>query len=294
MDIAITGASGLVGTALGAALERDGHAVRRLRRPQDWDPDAGTIDAAVLDGCDAVVHLAGASIGDRRWTAEQKRAIRESRTRGTALVAEALAALDRKPSVLVSGSAVGWYGGVRGAEALTEDSPPPEPPDFLSDVCREWEAATTPAEHAGIRVVHLRTGIVLTPRGGVLKRMLLPFRLGLGGRTASGRQYMSWITLDDEVGAIRHAITHEELRGPVNATAPNPVTNAEFARALGGAVHRPAVLPTPRLPLELVYGKELVQHLLVEGQRVLPTRLADTGYAFGHADLAEALRSLLG
>jgi uncharacterized protein (TIGR01777 family) len=294
MDIAITGASGLVGTALGVALERDGHTVRRLRRPQDWDPDAGTIDGGVLDGCDAVVQLAGVSIGDRRWTPEQKRAIRESRTRGTTLVANALAALDRKPSVLVSGSAVGWYGGVRGDETLTEDSPPPQPPDFLADVCREWEAATAPAEDAGIRVVHLRTGIVLTPRGGVLKRMLLPFRLGLGGRTASGRQYMSWIALEDEVGAIRHAIDHDEMHGPMNATAPNPVTNAEFARALGHAVHRPAVLPTPRLPLELVYGKELVQHLLVEGQRVLPARLQATGYAFRHTELGEALRSLLG
>ncbi len=270
--------------------------VRRAPAAEDersWDPEAGTIDAAGIDGIEAVVHLAGAGIGDKKWTPEQKRRILESRTRGTELLATTLASLDARPGVLVSGSAVGWYGN-RGSEELTEASPSPVEPDFTAEVCRTWEAATAPAEAAGIRTVHLRTGIVLAAHGGALARMLLPFRLGLGGRIGSGAQYMSWIALEDEVGAILHALAHEELVGPVNATAPNPATNAEFTKTLGRVLRRPSAIPTPLAPLRAVYGRELVEHLLIEGQRVLPARLRATGYAFAWPDLEGALRKILG
>lgn len=300
MDVAITGSSGLVGTALVTALRTRGDRAVRLVRHEPttddevrWDPDAGTIDGEALEGVDAVVHLAGASIGEKKWTSEQKRRILESRTLGTGLLAETLAHLARKPLVLVSGSAVGWYGN-RGSEELTEASPLPPEPDFTADVCRQWEAATAPAEAAGVRTVHLRTGIVLAARGGALARMLPPFRLGLGGRIGSGRQYMSWIALEDEVGAILHSIACEELSGPVNATAPNPATNEELTKTLGRVLRRPTVLPTPLLPLRAIYGRELVEHLLVEGQRVLPARLLATGYAFARPTLEGALRSMLG
>ncbi|MEY3360788.1 MAG: hypothetical protein RL531_507, partial [Actinomycetota bacterium] len=270
MDIAVTGSNGLIGSALVRALETEGHTVRRLVRGGAsgagrvaWDPSAGTIDAAGLEGIDAVVHLAGEGIGEKRWTPEQKQRILESRTLGTDLVARTIAGLSTPPRVLVSASAVGWYGGQRGDEVLTEASAAPASPDFLAQVCVDWEAATAPAEAAGIRTVHLRTGIVLTPTGGALGRMVTPFKLGLGGRIASGRQWMSWISIDDEVGAIRHALTTEGLAGAVNATAPEPVTNAEFTKALGSAVHRPTILPTPLTPLRAVYGRELVDALLV-------------------------------
>lgn len=300
MDVAVTGSSGLVGTALVAALRSRGDRALRIvrREPANdlelrWDPDAGRIDAEPLEGVHAVVHLAGAGIGARRWTPEQKRRILESRTRGTGLLAETLASLDRKPSVLVSGSAVGWYGD-RGPEELTEASPPPTESDLAADVCRRWEAATAPAEAAGIRTVHLRTGIVLAAHGGALGRMLPPFRLGLGGRIGSGRQYMSWIALGDEVGAILHALSCEEFSGPLNASAPHPATNEEFTRTLARVLHRPAVLPTPLLALRALYGRELVSHLLVAGQRVLPFRLLATGYRFAHPTLEGALRAILG
>ena len=302
MNIAVTGASGLIGTALVADLRADGYRVIRLVRgapaagdpdSAHWDPVAGTIDAAALEGLDGVVHLAGQGIGDKRWTRAQKQRILESRTLGTTLLAETLAGAATPPKVLVSGSAVGWYGS-RGDQVLTEDSQPPVPLDFAADVCRQWEAATEPAIAAGIRTVHLRTGIVLAAHGGAQSRMLTPFRLGLGGRIGSGRQYMSWIALADEVGAIRHVLTHDDLRGPVNATAPNPVTNAEFTKALGHALHRPTALPTPLAPLKAVYGSELVQHLLVEGQLVRPNRLVDSGYEFESPTLDAALASILG
>jgi uncharacterized protein (TIGR01777 family) len=301
MDIAVTGSNGLIGSALVAALEADGHTVRRLVRGGAsgdgrvaWDPMAGTIDAAALAGIDAVVHLAGEGIGERRWTPEQKQRILESRTRGTDLIARTIAGLDRRPSVFLSASAVGWYGGQRGDEVLTETSAAPDPADFLAEVCVAWEAATAPAEAAGIRTVHLRTGIVLTPSGGALGRMLTPFRLGLGGRIGSGRQWMSWITLEDEVGAIRHALTTASLSGPVNATAPEPVTNDGFTRTLGSVLHRPTLLPTPLTPLRAVYGRELVDALLVGGQRVLPNALQSSGYTFVHRELADGLRAVIG
>lgn len=301
MEIAVTGSNGLIGTALIAALEADGHAVRRLVRGGAsgpgrvaWDPAAGTIDAAALEGVDAVVHLAGEGIGEKKWSPEQKRRILESRTSGTELIARTIAGLSTRPAVLVSASAIGWYGGQRGDEVLTETSAAPQPADFLAEVCAAWEGATAPAEAAGIRTVHLRTGIVLTPSGGALGRMITPFKLGLGGRIASGRQWMSWISIDDEVGAIRHALTAEGLAGPVNATAPEPVTNNEFTKTLGSVLHRPTLLPTPLAPLRAVYGRELVQALLVDGQRVLPTALEASGYRFAHRDLATGLRAVTG
>jgi hypothetical protein len=297
MDVLVTGAHGLIGSALIPRLRADGHRVVRLVRSEPegsddvrWDPAAGAIDADGLAGVDAVVHLAGAGIGDKKWTPARKQLILDSRTQGTDLLARTLAGLARPPKVLLSGSAVGYYGD-RGAEELTEVSAPGD--DFPARVCTAWEAATAPAEEAGIRVVHLRTGIVLAAHGGALQRMLLPFKLGLGGRIGAGDQYMSWIALDDHVAAMQHLLTAESVRGAVNLTAPNPVTNVEFTRALGDALHRPTVLPTPLLPLKAVYGAELVEHLLVNGQRVLPRVLEQSGYEFAHAQLDDALRAVL-
>jgi hypothetical protein len=296
MDVAITGASGLIGTALGDALRARGDRVVTVGRGSGadvrWDPMAGTIDADALEGVAAIVHLAGESLGERKWTPEQKEKILESRVRGTELLATTIAGLATRPRVLVSGSAIGFYGD-RGEEVLTEASAPPPPGNFLSDVCVAWEAATANAEAAGIRTVHLRTGIVLSKEGGALGRMLLPFKLGLGGRIGSGRQYMSWVSIADEVGAILHTIDTDALHGPVNVTGPIPVTNAAFTKALGAAVHRPTVLPTPLTPLKVLYGAELVQRVLVEGQRVLPEALEVSGYAFRHPTLEVALEAVL-
>jgi uncharacterized protein (TIGR01777 family) len=296
MDVAVTGSHGLIGTALLRRLRANGHRVVRLVRgdPEGsddvrWDPAAGTIDAAGLEGIDAAVHLAGAGIGDRRWTAARKRLIIESRTHGTDLLARTLAGLAHPPKVLLSGSAVGFYGN-RGAEELTEESGPGN--DFPAQVCRAWEGATAPAEESGIRVVHLRTGIVLARHGGVLGRLLLPFKLGLGGRIGSGEQYTSWITLDDHLSAQLRLLESDTIRGPVNVCSPNPVTNAEFTRALGAALHRPTLLPTPLLPLKLVFGAELVK-VLTEGQRVLPRVLEQSGHTFAHAQIDDALRAVL-
>lgn len=297
MNVLVTGSHGLVGSALVPGLRADGHRVLRLVRdaPEGdddvrWDPDAGSIDTAALAGVDGVVHLAGAGIGDKKWTAARKRLILDSRTRGTRLLAETLASLPRPPAVFVSGSAVGYYGD-RGDDVLTEQAPPGD--DFPAQVCLAWEGATTAASEAGIRVVTIRTGIVLAAHGGALQRMLLPFKLGLGGRIASGKQYMSWISLDDEVGAIRHLLTADGISGAVNLTAPAPVTNADFTAALGRAVHRPTVLPTPLAPLKVVFGDELVQHLLVRGQRVVPRVLEGSGYGFRHPEIGAALRAVL-
>jgi uncharacterized protein len=297
MDVLVSGASGLIGTALGRTLARNGHRVRRLRRGGTpgvddiaWDPEGGLIDAPALEGLDAVVHLAGEGIGNKRWSDAQKQRILDSRTGGTSLLVGALATRDAKPSVLVSASAIGYYGD-RGDERLTEDSTPGD--DFLANVCKQWEAATTPAADAGIRVVNVRSGIVLARKGGALGRMLLPFRLGAGGRIGSGRQYMSWISIDDEVGAIVHAIENENVRGPMNATGPNPVTNAEFTATLGHVLHRPTVLPTPLAPLKLVFGPELVQSLLLFSQRVEPSKLQATGYEFHHPSLEAAFQAVL-
>lgn len=298
MRVLVSGSHGLIGTELVRRLEQEGHRVVRLVRQAGaagggvvWDPQAGSIDAAALEGFDAVVHLAGEGIGERRWTPEQKLRILESRTAGTSLLVGALAAVREKPGVLVSASAVGFYGS-RGDEVLDERSASGE--GYLARVCREWEAAATPAGDAGIRTVLLRSGVVLSPAGGALRRMLLPFRLGLGGRQASGRQWMAWVSLADEVGAILHALAIESLVGPVNSVAPNPVTNAEFAHTLASVLHRPSILPTPLLALKLRYGTELVEEMLIAGQRVVPERLTESGYEFVHPTLESALRAELG
>jgi uncharacterized protein (TIGR01777 family) len=295
VDVLVTGSRGFIGTALVPALSSAGHHVVRLVRGRPtgsdelgWDPEAGTIDTAGLEGIGGTVHLAGAGIGDKRWTDARKRLILESRTRGTSLLVRELAGLTHPASVLVSASAVGYYGD-RGDEVLDEQSPPGS--DFVAGVCVQWETATAPAADGGVRVATTRSGIVLGREGGVLPRMLLPFRLGLGGRIASGRQHMSWISLEDEVGAILHVLTDDRLAGPVNLTGPEPVTNAEFTKTLGRVLHRPTAIPTPLLPLRARYGSELVRHLLVEGQRVLPKRLEETGYQFAHPTLEEALRA---
>lgn len=297
MDVVVSGASGLIGTALANSLLSDGHRVRRLRRDgvtdgDDivWDPEAGRIDAPALEGVDAVVHLAGEGIGEKRWTAEQKQRIRDSRVRGTAVIAAAVASRERKPRVFVSASAIGYYGN-RGDEVLTETSGPGD--DYLADVCKAWEAETKPAIDAGVRTVHLRTGIVLAKHGGVLQRMLVPFKLGLGGKQGSGSQWMSWIALDDAIGAIRTIIDAPDISGPVNLTAPNPVSNADFAETLGRVLHRPTVLPTPMFGLKLRYGAELVETLLLVSQRVRPARLEAADFPFEYPVLEPALDALL-
>lgn len=297
MRVLITGSHGLIGGTLAAALRRDGHevtpVVRGLPEPGEaaWDPNEGTADAAAFEGHDAAVHLAGAGIGDHRWTARYKEQVLGSRTRGTTLLATTLAGLERPPSVLVSGSAVGFYGD-RGDETMTEDCGPGA--GFLAGVVRQWEASTAPAEAAGIRVVHARSGIVQAPEGGALGRLLLPFKLGVGGRWGSGRQWLSWVHVDDEVGAIRHAIEHADLRGPVNVTSPNPARVGDYARALGRAVKRPAVLPTPTPALYALLGREMTKEMMLGGQRVVPARLQASGYTFRHPNLDEALAACVG
>jgi hypothetical protein len=299
MDVVIAGASGFIGTALRRSLEADGHRVIRMVRPGSsgggdtiaWDPAAARVDAGGLEGVDAVVNLSGAGIGDRKWSAERKDEILRSRVASTALLARTVADLMKPPAVFVSASGTGYYGN-RGDETLTEDSGPGT--GFLAEVCVQWEDAARPAAEAGLRVAWIRTGIVLHPSGGALQQLLLPFKLGLGGRLGRGTQYMSWITLDDEVRAIRAVIDDHTLGGPVNLTAPNPVTNAEFTATLGKVLGRPTAIPTPLLPLKLRFGSELVQELLLDGQRVLPVKLEESGFAFGHAELEPALRSLLG
>jgi hypothetical protein len=298
LRLAVTGASGLLGRTLVPFLTTGGHRVvtvsRHARGPDQigWDPDRGTLDPVALDGIDAAVHLAGEPIGVR-WTAARKRRILTSRVRGTRLLAETLARLPRPPRVLVSASAVGIYGN-RGDTILTEDTPPEDaPPDFLVEVGREWEAATEAARAAGIRVVHMRFGIVLSPAGGALGRMLTPFRLGVGGPLGSGRQWVSWIAIDDAVGAVHHALMTESLAGPVNATAPEPVTGRVLARTLGRVLGRPALLPAPAAALRLAFG-EMADAALLGSQRVQPTRLLASGYLFRFPSLEPALRFVLG
>lgn len=298
MRILVTGASGLIGRAACTKFARDGHTVLRAVRRDGavgsgevaWNPRARTIDAAALEGIDAVLHLAGAGIGDKRWTDSYRREILESRTLGTTLIAETIAALQRKPAVLLSASAIGFYG-PRGDEELDESSARGE--GFLADVCAQWEAATAPAEAAGVRTVHLRTGIVLDRSAPAVKKQLPLFRLGLGGKFGNGRQWQSWISLEDEIGAISHLLG-SSLSGAVNLTAPTPVTNAEFTRTLAKVLKRPAVLPIPSFGPKLLLGTELADALLFTGQRVLPTALQRDGYRFVHPTLEIALQSILG
>lgn len=294
MRVAITGATGFIGRRLCAELEAAGDTVLRIgRTPGEstalWDPVSGAIDTAALDGVDAVVHLAGEAIGEGRWTAARKRRIHDSRSDGTELIARTIAGLDRPPSVLLSGSAIGFYGDT-GDRPVTESAPPGD--GFLATVCLDWEAATAPAEEAGIRVAHLRTGIVLSPDGGALARQLPLFRWGLGGRSGPGRQWQSWISLDDEVGAIRWLLDHE-ISGAVNLTAPEPVTNADYASTLGRALRRPTTI-IPMIGPRMLLGRELADSLLLTSQRVLPGVLEAAGFPFAHASLDAALTDLLG
>jgi uncharacterized protein len=298
LKIAITGATGLIGRALVPFLTTGGHTVVQLTRHRArtgevaWDHLRGRLDRDKLEGVDAVIHLAGEPIGER-WTKERRLRIRESRSIGTRFLAEALAWLARPPKVLVSASAVGIYGN-RGDETLTETSSTLDaPPDFLTEVAGEWEGATEPARAAGIRTALTRFGVVLSPAGGALGRMLPPFRAGIGGPLGNGRQYMSWIAIDDLIAAIHHMLMTESLEGPVNLTAPNPVTNATFAATLGRVLDRPALVPVPAAALKLAFG-EMAKVALLSSIRVLPERLLASGYAFRYPDLEGALRFLLG
>lgn len=296
MKVLVTGGTGLIGTALSDALRERGDLAVAITRGRhapgefSWDPTRGELEADRLEGADAIVNLAGESIGTAKWTPETKQRILESRTKGTTLLAKTIATLVHPPKVFVSGSAIGYYGD-RGDEELTEESVPGG--GFLSDVVVQWEEATAAADQAGVRTVRVRTGIVLARHGGALSRMLLPFRLGLGGRVGPGSQWMSWISLEDEVGAILHAIDHDDVIGAMNATAPNPVTNKEFTETLGRVLHRPTKLPTPLPVLKARYGDELVRELLCYSQRVTPHVLDETGYEFRHPRLVDALRAAL-
>ena len=295
MKIIISGASGLIGKPLVANLRKHGHEVVQLvrRAPQanqsQWNPSAGQLDVAVLEGCDAVIHLSGAGIGDRRWTAKYKQELVESRTKSTSLLATTIAKCNKKPSVFLSGSAIGIYG-ARGDEELTELSSHGD--SFLAEICKQWEAAAKPAVDAGVRTVFLRTGIVLTPLGGALKKQLPLFKLGLGGKFGDGRAWQSWISLDDELAAIEHLLT-AKVSGAVNLTAPNPVTNADFTTALARALKRLAILPIPKFGPKLLLGGELADALLFTGQRVMPIELQKSGFAFQHPTIDVALRALL-
>jgi hypothetical protein len=297
MRVAITGSTGFVGSGVAAAFSAAGHEVVRLVRrapaPGEkavrWDPAKGEVDAAGLEGLDAVIHFAGENIASGRWNATRKAAIRDSRVNGTRLLCDTLAGLARPPKTLVCASAVGIYGD-RGEELLTEESPPGT--GFLAGVCREWEAASGPAARKGIRVVALRIGMVLSPKGGALARMLPLFRAGLGGVIGGGRQYVGWVALD-LVGIVLHALRCGFLRGPVNAVAPRPVTNREFTEALGKALSRPTPLPVPAFALRLAVGREMADALLLAGARVVPHRLEETGYRFRFPEIGAALRHLL-
>ncbi|WP_239347252.1 TIGR01777 family oxidoreductase [Frankia sp. CiP3] len=296
MNIAVTGTTGLIGSALVPALRGGGHTVRALvRRPPRnsleiyWDPGQGILDPTALTTVDAVVHLAGAGVGDHRWTSGYKNKILNSRVAGTTLLAAALADLDERPRVLLSASAVGWYGDT-GEREVDESARPGT--GFLAEVTAAWEASTAVAEHAGVRVCHLRSGVVLSTRGGALARQLPLFRLALGGRLGSGRQWLSWITLADEIAAIRFLLTADAVHGPVNLTSPEPVTNAAFTRALGAALRRPAIMPVPAVALRVALGDFADEGVLVS-QRVRPRVLTEAGFTFSHPAIDAALAAAI-
>jgi uncharacterized protein (TIGR01777 family) len=298
MKVLISGRSGLIGTELSDFLTSGGHATAALTRKASgradqihWSIDDGTIDRPAIEagGFDAIVHLAGESI-QGRWTRAKKRRIRDSRADGTRLLCETLAEMDSPPKTFICASGVNYYGD-RGDEELTEESSSGD--SFLADVCRQWEAACEPAREKGIRVVNLRTGVVLTPKGGALSKLLPPFKLGGGGKVGSGKQWWSWIAIDDHLGTIHHCLTNESLRGPVNATAPNPATNAEFTKTLGKVLSRPTLLPLPAAVVKLAFG-QMGEELLLDSARVLPAKLLASGYQFRYPMLEPALRHLLG
>ena len=301
MKILVTGSSGLVGTALVSALARGGHTLCRLVRPQSaggegakegfvvaWNPATGELGGAGV-GADAVVNLAGASIADGRWTTQRKGLLRSSRIDTTRALAGALAKMNARPSVLVSASAIGYYGD-RGDEALTEDSKPGG--NFLAGLAQEWEAEALKAEALGIRVVLARFGIILAREGGALPKMMLPFKIGVGGKLGSGRQWMSWVRLEDVVGILRFAIENVPVRGAINIVSPQPLQNMEFTRVLAKAMRRPALFPAPTFALRLALG-EMADALLLSSQRVLPRAIEKLGYRFLHSDLPTALKSLV-
>lgn len=294
MRVAITGATGMIGSALRRSLAGSGHEVISITRSADkagdveWSPAEGTIDPTALEGLDAVVHLAGAPIGENRWTDEVKRQIVDSRVEGTRLIASTLAELSQPPKVFLSGSAIGYYGDT--GDTPTDEASGPGS-DFLADVCVQWEGAASPAADAGIPTTLLRTGIVLSTEGGALARQLPFFKMGLGGRSGSGRQYQSWISIDDEVGAIEFLLTRH-VSGPVNLVAPQPVTNAEFAKTLAGQLHRPSTV-IPMFGPRLLFGRELADSLLLTSQRIDAGVLGDVGYDFAHPTLDNALSDLL-
>jgi uncharacterized protein (TIGR01777 family) len=302
MKILVTGATGLVGSALLDALSRDGHTVCRLVRPQTkteggargafdvtWNPETGELGGAGV-GADAVVNLAGASIADGRWTESRKRLLRSSRVDATRALVSALAKMSAKPAVLISASAIGFYASC-GDEVLTEASTPGA--DFLSDLAKDWEAEALRCESFRARVVLARFGIILAKDGGALPKMMLPFRLGVGGRIASGKQWMSWVALDDVVEILKFSLANRDVRGPVNVVAPEPVTNLEFTRSVAQALHRPALFPAPALALKLALGREMAEALLLSSHRVIPATLTRVGYRFLHARLDPALKTIL-
>ena len=294
--VLISGSTGLIGRALVGRLESDGYEVVRLVRPETsggvngvtWDPARGILDSSEVEGLDAVVHLAGENIADRRWSEEQKRRIRDSRVVGTTLLSTTLAGLDRPPKVLICASAGGYYGD-RGDEVLNDSSAPGV--DFIAEATREWEEACEPAAEAGIRVANLRISVVLTPSGGMLKRVLPIFKLGLGGRLGSGSQYFSWITLEDTIESIVWTMNSDELSGGINITSPNPVTNTQFTRALRRALGRPAVFFVPRFALRIMQGD--LADVVLSSLRMEPERLVESGFEFSHPEIEDALRSAL-
>ena len=297
-NILISGASGVIGTALIPFLTTAGHRVIRLRREpvknrdeeRFWDPSAGILDPADLEGIDAVIHLAGEPIGEGIWTAQKKERIIQSRNRGTRLLAETMAMLDQPPKTFISASAVGYYGD-RGEQPLTESDSPGD--DFVSSVCQQWEAAAQPAQKKGIRTLFLRIGVVLDPSGGALSRLLLPFQLGLGAKIASGNQYTSWIGLDDVTGSIYHLLHHESIAGPVNLTAPEPVTNSVLTRVLASVLSRPAVFTIPAFMIKTMFG-QMGREILLSGSRVLPNVLLESGYQFRYQKPQALLTHVLG
>ncbi len=295
MKVVIAGASGLVGSVLVKKLNAEGVEVARLVRKTagsgeiEWQPDRGTIDASALEGCDAIINLAGDGIANGRWTEEKKRRILDSRVNGTRLLSETMANLSRKPATFINASAIGFYGS-RGDELVDEDSRPGE--GFLAKVCREWEAATAPAERAGIRVIKLRLGVILTKQGGIMGSMLMPFKLGLGGKVGAGNQVMSWVAMDDVVSAISFILSHQTLRGPINVVAPRPVTNAEFTKTLGRVLSRPTFMAMPTFAARLAFG-EMADEMMLSSTRVAGKVLNDAGFRFQYPELEGAVREML-